>query len=50
MKCDYTLDGIRKHVTQALASVKGSTILRCYDRCRRKMQLYRESVAYSSSE
>ena len=28
-ECDYTLGELRKHIPQALASVKRSTILRC---------------------
>ncbi len=50
IECDYTLDRLQKHIPQALANVKSSTILGCYDRCRRKMQLHREGVAYNSLE
>ena len=50
IECDYTLNRLRKYVPQALANVKSSTILGGYDRCRRKMQLYREGVAYGSPE
>ena len=50
IECDYILDGLRKHILQALASIKNSTILRCYNRCWQKMQLYREGVKYGSSE
>ncbi len=50
IECDYTFDALRKYLPQALASVKSFTILRCYDRGRQKMQLYKEGVAYGSSE
>ena len=48
--CDYSLDGLRRNVPLALARVKNSTILGNYNSCMRKMELYRQGVAYGSGE
>ncbi len=50
MEYNYTLDGLQKYIPQALTSVKSFIIFGCYDRCRQKMQIHRESVTYGSSE
>lgn len=47
--CDYTLDGLRKHVPEALANVRNFTILGNYQQCRQKMDLYCQGIEYSSS-
>ena len=48
--CDYTLEGLRKHVPMALKLVSNSTILGNYQSCLRKMELYRQGVAYGDAE
>ena len=49
-KCDYSIEGLRQHVPDALANVKHSTILACYKSCLRKMDHYRRGIAYGSGE
>jgi len=49
-ECEYSLDGLRKQVPLALASVSNHTILANYHRCQRKIQLYREGIVYGSPE
>lgn len=48
--CDYILEGLRKHVPMALASVFNSTILGNYNSCLRKMELYRQGIGYGNTE
>jgi hypothetical protein len=48
--CEYSLEKLRVTVPAALSSVKNSTILGNYERCRRKMELYRLGIAYGSRE
>ena len=49
-KCDYTIEGLRQHVPEALASVRNSTILACYKSCLAKMDHYRRGIEYGSGE
>jgi len=48
--CEYSLEALRHLVPLALASVSKETILANYNRCQRKMDLYREDVLYGSQE
>ena len=48
--CDYTIDGLRRHVPDALAQVRNSTILGSFESCMKKMELYRQGIAYGSGE
>ena len=48
--CDYTLEGLKKHVPIALESVLNSTILDNYKSCLQKMELYRQSIGYDNAE
>lgn len=50
LECDYTLNRLQKHVPEALTNVKILTFLGCYNWCWRKMQLYREGIAYGFSK
>jgi hypothetical protein len=40
-ECDYSIEGLRQHVPEALANVRNSTILACSKSCLAKMDLYR---------
>jgi transcription initiation factor IIE alpha subunit len=48
--CDYTIEGLQKHLPASLAHVRNNTILACYNSCMRKMDLYRQGVMYGSNE
>ena len=48
--CDYTIDGLRDNLPIALAQVRSTTILGCYNSCMKKMELYRQGVAYGSDQ
>jgi len=48
--CDYTIDGLRRHVPDALAQVRNSTILGSFESCMKKMELYRQGIAYGAEE
>jgi len=48
--CDYTIEGLRENVPAALAHISNDTILACFNSCMRKMELYRQGVAYGSGE
>lgn len=48
--CDYTLEGLRKHILIALASVFSSTILANYKSCLWKMDLYQQGIGYGDKE
>ncbi len=48
--CDYSIEGLRQNVPNALASVKNSTILSCSKSCLEKMDHYRRGIAYGSTE
>jgi hypothetical protein len=48
--CDYSMEGLRQHVPEALAKVRNSTILACYKSCLEKMDHYRRGIAYGSGE
>ncbi len=48
--CKYIIDGLREDVPKALSLVKSSTILGHYKSCFKKMDLYREKVAYGTDE
>lgn len=47
--CEYSLNDLRKRVPLALESVTNHTCLAYYNRCRCKIELYRESLAYDSA-
>ena len=47
--CEYSLNDLRKRVPLALESVTNHTCLAYYNRCRRKMELYREGLTYGSA-
>jgi len=48
--CEYSLEKLRDIVPESLEHVKNVTILSSYNRCRQKMALYREGLAYGSEE
>jgi hypothetical protein len=48
--CNYTIDGLRSNVPTSLASIASKTILGNYNSCLKKMELYRQGVAYGSGE
>lgn len=48
--CNYKIEGLRKTVPASLAHVANSTILACSNSCLKKMELYRQGVAYGSGE
>jgi hypothetical protein len=47
--CNYKIDGLRETVPASLAHVANRTILACHNSCLKKMELYREGVAYGSN-
>lgn len=49
-RCDYTLEGLRIRVPEALKSVKNHTILGHYKGCLKKMDLYRQGINYGTTE
>ena len=48
--CDYTIDDLRRHVPDALVQVRNSTILGSFESCMKKMELYRQGIAYGAEE
>lgn len=48
--CDYALEGLRKHVPTALASISNPTVLGNYKSYLRKMETYRRGIGYGDAE
>jgi len=48
--CDYTFEGLLRHVPAALAHVKNSTILGSFNKCMKMMEMYRQGIIYGSKE
>ena len=46
--CEYSLQGLRDTIPQALASVSDTTIWRFYQKCQRTMQAYRNGCQYGT--
>lgn len=42
--CKYIIKELKEDISQALSQIKGSTILKHYNNCRKKMDLYRENI------
>jgi hypothetical protein len=49
-RCDYSIEGLRQHVPDALSEVRSSTILACFKSCLAKMEHYRQGIAYGSGK
>ena len=47
---DYIINSLRQHVPDTLAQVRNSTILGSFESCMKKMELYRQGIAYGAEE